>query len=140
MARDPDGIDPESVLDRRDRRLSRQGHAAVSGALTTSALSVAVLALSVALGVVGSRALSPVFMLVAPGAIGGVWLNTTLFDRVKRPTRWFRRIVGAGLGVDAVVFVAAVAAGGAAIETVRLLAAFFAVAWLAGVAATWRFR
>ncbi|SHH09452.1 hypothetical protein [Halobaculum gomorrense] len=140
MARDPGPGDPESVIERRDRRLSRQGHAAVSSALTASALAVAALALAVALGVVGSRALYPVFMLVAPGAIVGVWLNAALIDRVERPTVWFRRIVGAGLGVDAAVFAAAVAAGGAAIATVRLLAAFFAVAWVTGAAATWRFR
>lgn len=140
MPRDSDPGDPESILDRRNRRVSRQGHAAVSGALTVSALAVAVLSLSVALETVESRALYPVFMLVAPGAIGGVLLNATLIDRVDRPVVWFRRIVGLGLGVDAAVFVAALAAGGASTGTVQLLGAFFGIAWAAGVAATWRFR
>ncbi|UIP00016.1 hypothetical protein Hbl1158_01190 [Halobaculum sp. CBA1158] len=139
MSEDGDPIDPESIIERRDRRLSRQGHAAVSGALATSALAVAVLSLSVALGLVGTRALYPVFMLIAPGAIGGVWLNTVLIDYVDRPVRWFRRIVGGVLGVDAAVFSAAIALGGAEFDAVRLLGAFFAVAWLVGVAAVWRF-
>ncbi|MFC6786833.1 hypothetical protein ACFQFH_13385 [Halobaculum halobium] len=140
MSRDPDEIDPESVLDRRNRRISRQGHAAVTGALTTSGLAVAALAVAVAFGLVESRALYPVFMLVAPGAIGGVWLNAALIGRVDRPITWFRRIVGAGLGVDAALFVVAVAVGGAATATVRVLAAFFAIAWLGGAATAWRFR
>lgn len=140
MPRDSDPGDPESIIERRDRRLSRQGHAAVSGALTASALAVAALSLAVALGTVGSRALYPVFMLVAPGAILGVWLNATLIDRVDRPARWFRRIVGAGLGVDAAVFATVLAVGGASLGAVRLLAAFFGIAWAAGAAATWRFR
>jgi hypothetical protein len=140
VPRDSDPRDPESIIERRDRRLSRQGHAAVSGALTASALAVAALSLAVALGTVGARALYPVFMLVAPGAILGVWLNATLIDRVDRPARWFRRIVGAGLGVDAAVFAAALAVGGASLGAVRLLAAFFGIAWAGGAAATWWFR
>ncbi|WP_435063362.1 hypothetical protein [Halobaculum sp. EA56] len=140
MTRDPDEIDPEAVLDRRRNRISRQGHAAVAGALAVTAASVGGLSLAVAAGALTARGLLPVFSLAGLGALAGAWLNGALIGRVADPRRWFRRVVGVVLAVAAALLVATVAVGDGFGEPVRLLAALFAVAWVAGVAVTWRFR
>ncbi|WP_277554555.1 hypothetical protein [Halobaculum limi] len=135
-----DDIDPEAVLERRERRVSRQGHAAVAGALTVAASAATVLAFLTATGRIAVTGALPVFSVAGVGALGGVLLNGSLIKRVDDPARWFRRVVGTILVAAAVLFAAAYALGGRFSGATLVLAAVFAVAWFGGVAVTWRFR
>ncbi|PSQ04522.1 hypothetical protein BRC97_11100 [Halobacteriales archaeon QS_6_71_20] len=139
MGIDPNDPDPEAVLERREQRVSGQGHAAVAGALAIAAVSLSGLSLLVAVGAVDTRGLLPVFSVAGLGALGGAWLNGTLIERVADPKRWFRRVVG-GVLVFAATLSAAAVVVGLATESLRLLAILFGVAWASGVAVTWRFR
>ena len=139
MGIDPNDPDPEAVLERREQRVSGQGHAAVAGALAIAAVSLSGLSLLVAVGAVDTRGLLPVFSVAGLGALGGAWLNGTLIERVADPKRWFRRVVG-GVLVFAATLSAAAVAVGLATESLQLLAILFGVAWASGVAVTWRFR
>ncbi|MFC7135848.1 hypothetical protein [Halobaculum litoreum] len=140
MVGDPDDIDPEAVLERRERRVSRQGHAAVAGALATTALSTAALALAIAVGALTPRALLPVFSLAGLGALAGAWLNGALVKRTDDSRPWFRRGVGVVLAAAAALSAAVFLLGNGVGESVQLLVILFGVAWLAGAAVTWRFR
>lgn len=140
MAPGSDDVDPEAVLERRERRVSRQGHAAVAGALTVASLSAAVLVVLVTTGTVDVGGFLPVFSVAGLGALGGAWLNGTLIKRATHPTRWFRRVVGVVLAAAAALLVAAYVVDPSPPAPIRVLAAVFAVAWVGAVAVTWRFR
>jgi len=136
---DPNDPDPEAVLEQREERVSRQGHAAVAGALAIAAVSLSGLSLLIAVGAVDPRGLLPVFSVAGLGALGGAWLNGALIERVGDPRRWFRRVVG-GVLLFAAALLAGTVAVGLATESLRLLAILFGVAWVAAAGVTWRFR